>query len=565
MRFRKHLNKKFHQTKHLMKKTIFMLAICIAACYAANAQQVNKLTTEFDKVIQKEFQLDQTGVTVLISSHGNVIYKKAFGMADIELNVPMKTNNVFRIGSITKQFTAIAILQLMEKGKLHLQDEVTRFIPNYPMQGSKITIEHLLTHTSGIPDFTSMKDSTQRFRMDFTPIEMIHYFQNQPMRFVPGSRHEYSNSNYFLLGYIIEMVTGKTYQQYLEENFFQPLGMSNSFYGNDTIIIKNRASGYTKSEGKILNATFISMSQPYAAGSILSTVEDLFKWQHALITNKLVRKESLEKAFTRYKLSNGQEVNYGYGFRMGFIQGSPSIWHGGLISGFFSMAMYLPKEEVFVTVLSNCDCNSPADITAKLAALVIGMPYEHKQIAVTKSTLQTYAGVYENSHGQQRIITVSGDVLDFQIGNGPKLVIKAYKNDQFFFDNGDLQSIEFKRKEKGDVEMMIVKNRVSNEVWTKTNKLVSSKGGIKVDETILETYVGVYQINPDFSFTVTTENSKVFLQAKGQEKLEMFATTPTTFFLNVNDAVIEFVNESGKVSKVILRQGGRTTEATKIK
>lgn len=381
-----------------MKKTILMLTLCVALFNHSDAQHDSKLIAEFDKVMNGQFPLKETGATVLVSRHGKIIYKKAFGMANIELNVPMQTNNVFRIASLTKQFTAVAILQLMEQGKLDLKDEITKYIPGYPVQGATITIEHLLTHTSGIRDYTSITDTVQRSKMDVTPAEMIHYFQNQPMRFAPGTRYEYSNSNYFLLGYIIEKITGKTYPQYLEDNFFRPLGMTGSYYGSDTKVIRNRASGYTQGEKEIENAEAISMTRPYAAGAILSTVEDLFKWNNAVQSYKLVKKETLEKAFTRYKLVNGKESNYGYGWRFGFIQQSPSIWHGGLIPGFFTMAMYLPKEDVYVVVLSNCNCNSPEIVTAKLAAIAIGKPYDYTEITIANPVLQTYAGVYENEN-----------------------------------------------------------------------------------------------------------------------------------------------------------------------
>lgn len=443
-----------------------MLAICGTVIHCANAQENTKQSAEFDKVLKEEFAENNTGVSVLVSSHGKIVYKKALGMANAELNVPMQTNNVFRIGSITKQFTAIAILQLMEAGKLNLKDEITRFIPDYPVQGATITIENLLTHTSGIRDYTSIKDSVQRFKMDFSPVQMISYFQNQPMRFAPGTRHEYSNSNYFLLGYIIEKITGKTYGQYLAENFFQPLGMTSSFYANDAKMIKNRAEGYTRTGEAIENARTISMTQPYAAGSILSTVEDLFKWQQAVQSYKLVKKETLEKALTKYKLANGTAVNYGYGWRFGFIQGSQTIWHGGLIDGFMSMGLYLPKEDVYVVVLSNCDCVSPENATAKLAAVAIANPYSNKEI--------------------------------------------------------------------------------------------------KLDEKILELYTGKYEVSPRFSFVVTRENDKLFVQGTGQDKMELSAESNTVFFMKENDTRFEFVSESGKVTKVILQQGVRSTEAMRV-
>ena len=214
-------------------------------------------------------------------------------MANLELNVPMRVDNVFRIGSITKQFTAVAILQLMEQGKLRLQDEITKFIPDYPTQGYKITIDHLLTHTSGIRNYSSIKDTVQRGTLDFTPKEMIDYFKHEPMRFAPGTKWEYSNSGYFLLGYIIEEITGKTYREYLEENIFKQLGMSNSLYASDIRLVNNRAGGYTKGDKGFENAPPISMTQVYSAGSIQSTVEDLFQWHRAVHSYKKNKAVSL--------------------------------------------------------------------------------------------------------------------------------------------------------------------------------------------------------------------------------------------------------------------------------
>ncbi|MCW3109700.1 MAG: serine hydrolase [Segetibacter sp.] len=550
-----------------MKRSIVILALCGVLFNAAKAQRNNDklLSTAFNKVLEEQFKTKETGVTALVSKNGKVIYKRALGMANLELNVPMQFNNVFRIGSVTKQFTAVAILQLMEKGKLNLQDEITRFIPNYPTQGNTITIEHLLSHTSGIRDFTSIKDNEKRSAIDYTPKEMIDYFKGQPMRFAPGTKWEYSNSNYFILGYIIERITGKTYGQYLEENFFKPLHMNNSFYTGNSTVIRNKASGYTRGNKELENARYISMTQPYAAGSILSTAEDLFKWNQAVQSHKLLKKETLDKALTRYKLNDGAETNYGYGWRLGYIQESSSIWHGGLIDGFMSMAMYLPKEDVFVTVLSNCDCKSPVDVTEKIAALAIGKSYDHKAIPVDSVILAGYSGVYENEKEQQRIISMSGNQLNLQLGRGPKAVIKAFQKDKFFTDDPML-TLEFSRNKSNKVDKLIIHSRTANEVWIKTNKPAASEDGIKVDEKILESYVGEYEINPDFVFSITKEKGRLFLKATGQEKVEIFAEAENKFFLKVNGAQLEFVKDnSGKVIKAILIQGSRQTDAKKIK
>jgi hypothetical protein len=386
------------------------------------------------------------------------------------------------------------------------------------------------------------------------------------MRFAPGTRWEYSNSGYFLLGYIIEKITGRTYQQYLAENFFTPLGMSNSLYASDVKIVKNRAYGYSKGAKGVENASYLSMTQPYAAGAIQSTVEDLFKWHQAVISHKLVKKETLDKALTRYILSDGKETNYGYGWRLGYIQGSPSIWHGGLINGFITMQMYLPKEDVFVAVFTNCECNSPVDLTAKLAALAIGQPYETKAMPVTEAALQNYTGVYENDKGQVRAFTVSEGQLLAQSGRGPQTPVTAYQKDKFFFNDDAMVTMEFIRNNKGEVDKLILRSRTAIEVWNKTNKPVPNPDGIKLDPKILDRYVGVYELNPNFTMEVTREQDRMFIQATKQEKLEMFAEAENKFFLKVTDAQLEFVSDaSGKVIKVLLSQNGRQNEAKKIK
>jgi CubicO group peptidase (beta-lactamase class C family) len=549
-----------------MKKQILIISLGLMFNLAfAQPKEDELLTSQFDKILSDRFKADEPGVTALVSRNGQVIYQKAFGMANLELGVPMQVDNIFRIGSITKQFTAIAILQLMEQGKLDLQDEITKYIPDYPTQGNKITIEHLLTHTSGIQSYTGMKDFIERITLDLKPTEMIDHFKNEPMEFEPGTKWNYNNSGYYLLGYIIEQVSGKTYPEYIEENFFKPLGMSHSLYGSDITIVKNRASGYSRGDNGYENAQAMSMTQPYSAGSIQSTVEDLFKWNQAVHEYKLVKKESLDKAFTNYKLADGTETDYGYGWSFGYVQESPTIEHGGGINGFSTMAIYLPKEDVYAVVFANCECISPKDVAARLAAAAIGKPYDRKEISINKDLLQGYPGVYENAKGEQRIISVSEDQLYSQRGRNQKFRIKAYDKDRFFFPDA-LLTIEFTRNKKGEIESLTTHSREMNEVWIKTNNPVKTQVELKLDPTLLETYVGEYQIAPAFTFVITRDQDRLFLQATGQMQVEIFAEAENKFFLKVNDAALEFVkDDTGQVTKAILNQGGRSTDAKKIR
>jgi CubicO group peptidase (beta-lactamase class C family) len=524
-----------------------------------------QLIADFDKLLSEQFKPNETGCAVLVAQKGNVIYKKAFGIADIELNVPMQPNMVFRIGSITKQFTAVCILQLMEQGKLGLQDDITKFIPDYPTQAYKITIEHLLTHTSGIQSYTGMKNFQDYIRKDMKPAEIIDLFKNQPMEFAPGTKWNYNNSGYVLLGYIIEKVSGKSYPQYLEDNIFKPLGMTNSYYGDNNRIIRNRASGYQPGKDGIVNADIMSMTMPYAAGSIESTVEDLFKWHQAIHSYKLVKKESLDKAFAEYKLADGKGARYGYGWGINTVQGSPTIEHGGGINGFLTHSLYLPNEDVFVAVFSNSNAKSPNEVSVRLAAATIGKSYNYKEIMLEEASLDSYTGIYESEDGTQRIITRDGKQLFSQRGGAPKNVIKAYAPNKFFFTSS-LATLEFEKDTQGKFNQVTSIERSAVIVWKKTNKpFPAARTEANVSEDALARYTGEYKITPAFALTITKDGQKLFAQATGQGKNEIFPESETKFFLKVVDAQVEFVKDaSGQYSKLILYQGGQKIEGTKI-
>lgn len=557
-----------------MKNLIYKMKIIIAVTLSlildsqlsfgqplANKQ----LGNEIDKLLSEQFKPGETGCAALVAIKGQIVYKKAFGMANLELNVPMQPDMIFRIGSITKQFTAIAILQLFEQGKLDLQDDITKFIPDYPTQGYKITVEHLLTHTSGIKSYTSVPEFAQYARIDKTLLEVINIFKNQPMEFAPGTKWNYNNSGYFLLGYIIEKVSGKTYPQYIEDNFFKPLGMTNSCFGSDTRIIKNRAAGYQAADSGVANAEIMSMKIPFSAGSVQSTVEDLYKWNQALHSYKLVKKETLDKAFTEYKLVNGKGTGYGYGWFLSQLQGSPTIEHGGGINGFLTNAIYLPTEDVFVAVFSNSTSKAPDFASMKMAALAIGKPYNYKEIPVEASLLKEYCGIYENDEKVQRTISIQDNKLYSQRSGGKLNLIKAYQKDRFFFDNS-FTTLEFIRDAGNRIISLNTDDRGKTETWTRTDKQIVARKEVKVPQAVLDTYTGSYQIGPGFTISVTREGDRMYTQGTGQSKVEIFAESEIRFFLKIVDAQLEFVkDDTGNVTKLILYQGGQKIEGPRVK
>ena len=485
-------------TTQLYKLRICILTILVLFLQTALSAQSNKeLEQEYDKMLMEFFSTDENGGTAIVSKKGEIIYHKAFGMANVELQVPMNVEHVFRIGSITKQFTAVAILQLMEKGKLSLQDEITKFIPDYPTHGHHITIEHLLTHTSGIKSYTGMKSFGEKDRLDMEPEELIDFFKNQPMDFAPGDDYRYNNSGFFLLGYIIEKVSGQSYPEYVEEQLFKKLGMKNSYYGAHNQIIPNRASGYGKSDGKLMNADFLSMKLPYAAGSLRSTVEDLMIWNKAIFNYEVVSKESLEKAWASFKLNSGKPTAYGYGWSLGNIQGSRSIEHGGGINGFLSYAMYLPEEEVFVAVLSNCSCAYPGEQATEMAALAIGKPYEWEKISMKEKDLQAYQGVYESSYFGDRNIFFHEGVLYSRRGKDSKYELLPFEKDKFYIENART-TIEFVRDKKGEITKVVSTSRQQIIDWNKTDKPLPKMEAVDMSQLVLAKYEGVYELTPDF-------------------------------------------------------------------
>jgi CubicO group peptidase (beta-lactamase class C family) len=545
------------------KIKLFLLTIMVIVfTMDASSQVLNTkaMSAEFDKLLSAQYKTGGTGCAALVAINGKITYKKAFGMANLELNVPMQPDMVFRIGSITKQFTAIAILQLMEQGKLSLQDDITKYIPDYPTQAYKITIENLLTHTSGIKSYTNVPEFMKYIMDDLKPEEVIDKFKNLPMEFAPGTKWNYNNSGFFLLGYIIEKVSGMKYQDYIEQNLFKPAGMTNSLYGSNRKIIKNRAYPYQPDGDSTVNADYMSMLLPYSAGSLMSTVEDLYKWNRALISDKLVKKENLEKAWTEYKLSDGKGTHYGYGWFLNQVQGSQSIEHGGGINGYLTFGIYLPAEDVFVAVFSNNTAKGPDAVSTRMAAIAIGKPFTHTETPVPADIIDQYIGVYEDENGTQRQITKKGTELFSQRSTGQKLKIKQFAPDKFFFDDY-FTILTFKRDASGSIVSADADDRGVITVYKKTDKPVPAHVEIKLPPDVLMNYKGDFELAPDFVLTVTVEGDRIFTQATGQGKVEIYPESETRFFLKIVDAQLEFVkDETGKFNKVILHQGGRDTE-----
>ncbi len=302
--------------------------------------------------------------TVLVARGNEVLFSKGYGSANLEWDIPNTPSTKFRLGSITKQFTAACILRLEEMGKLKVEDPVRKYIPDAPEAWDKITIFNLLTHTSGIPNFTSFPEYPKLEPFGHTPQEIVKIFRDKPLDFAPGDRMSYSNSGYIVLGWIVAKVSGQSYQEFLQSAILGPLAMKDSGYDSNSAVIAHRAAGYTNGKQGMENAGFIHMSIPYSAGSLYSTTQDLLRWEQGLFGGKVISAASLKKMTTPFK------NNYAFGLTVRADKGRTTIAHGGGIEGFNTFLLHVPEDKLTVIVLANVNGNAPQEIAMKLAGIV---------------------------------------------------------------------------------------------------------------------------------------------------------------------------------------------------
>jgi D-alanyl-D-alanine carboxypeptidase len=565
-----------------MKKTIFrgiLLCCALPVLLAASGRTLLRtaeagtdeaLAAKIDAVMAETYKPGEPGAAIIVRKDGRTVLRKGYGMADLELGIPIAPDMVFRLGSITKQFTAVSILMLAQDGMLGLQDEITRFLPEYPTQGRTITVEHLLTHTSGIQSYTDLPEWLPLWRNDMTLTELIDLFKDKPMQFEPGARWAYNNSGYILLGAIIEKVSGRTYEQFVNERIFKPMGMASSFYGSAERVIPRRIPGYQKGRGGFVNAPYLSMTQPYAAGSLLSTVDDLAVWSDAVFSGKLVKKEWLAKAFTPYKLAGGESTGYGYGWFIADFSGHRSIEHGGGINGFTTYEMTLPEDRIFIAILTNSAIGGrePEPRAVKIAWLTLGLAEPvRRAIALAAKDLDAVVGVYINDRKQECYISREGPKLFAQRQGGAKDELFAATAKEFFLKDNPARFLFVPDAGGGVTGLRIVSRIGPAQDFVRTDKpLPSPRRQAKVDPALYDRLTGDYELAPEFIITILRRGDKLISQATGQPEVELFPESETRFFLKVVDAQVEFVMDAaGRVTGLVLHQGGQDLPAKKIK
>jgi CubicO group peptidase (beta-lactamase class C family) len=548
-------------------RRLFLALVGTGALASVPALAAPDLGVELDGLVAPHFPGDKPGAAVLVRKGEQILLRRAYGKADLEGSLPLRPESVFRLGSVTKQFTAVAIMTLVEEGKLSLRDDVRKFVPGYPAKSATITIEHLLTHTSGVPSYTDQPAFGALMGKDLTHTELLAVFKDRPLDFAPGARWKYSNSGYYLLGLVIEKVSGQSYADFVRKRIFEPLQMAHSAYGDDPRIA-GRARGYDRQGDRVHPAQAISMKPPFAAGALISSVDDLARWDAAISSGRLLRKESWAKVFAPAKLNDGSTEPYGFGFALGELQGHPVQAHGGGIPGFATHLLRVPDQQVLVVIL----CNSvpppiPLEHVARqLAALAMGQPIpDRKAVAIAGAVLEKYAGVYRAAGPDKRVVVrlVDGH-LNLQASGRPALDALAESESKFFVKDTDL-AFTFSRDAGGKTTALEMERpNGARERYARTAEpLPLERTTVSVDPEILQRYVGNYALAPDFVISITREGARLFAQATRQPRVELFASSPTRFFLKVVDAEVTFRSD-GKETSIVLHQNGRDMPGKRV-
>lgn len=546
--------------RYRMMCLLFLLAAVVLPAVAAPSH--TELSRRADALLAGHYADKDPGIAVLVARGDNVLYRGSRGRANLELGVPLSPDHVFRLASVTKQFAAAGILKLAEEGKLSLDDPLSKFLPGYP-GGDGVTVEMLLNHTSGIRSYTDMPGVLEGpIQRDVTTAQLIDTFKNEKPDFAPGEGFHYNNSGYVLAGAVIEAASGMPWHAYLDKVFFTPLGMNHTGYGDPTdAVIPGHVSGYTLKDGRWAPARYLSMSQPQAAGALVSNVGDLLKWNRALHEGKLLSDAHYQQMITA--TGKAADDGYGYGIVHGNLRGHDMLQHGGGIFGFSTFLLYLPEDDLTVAVLSNADSGKPGAIGSEtlarmLAAEAIGKPYPAKKaIATDPGFLEQYEGVYRlNKDATRTLRVVDGKLTSQRTGGRPYTLIPVAK-DAFLFEEGFSRMV-FERDATGNVTAMrfFQDDEGTGEVVALTDEpLPATREAMTLPREALERVTGDY-VRQGVTLKVFLDGDVLKGRLGSQSSHELFAESPSRFFLRVVEAELEFAPDSDVPARVTLHQNG---------
>lgn len=421
---------------------------------AADPQGADRQWAVFDSLLRAHYPADGPGAAAIVVHDDRVLYHGAAGSADLTSRVPMQPDAVFNIASITKQFTGVAILMLVDEGRVALTDPITRFFPDYPTGGRTVTVEHLLAHTAGLHEFTSTPEFQSTAGSDVSLDQLVALFRDQPFQFEPGASWAYNNSGYVLLGAIIEQVSGQSYGAFLRSRIFEPLGMTSTHYAPSPALLPDRPAGYSFTPQGWVPGPAVSLTTAHAAGGLVSTVDDLALWDTAIQRGELLSATSWQRAFTSGRLNDGSPTSYGAGWMIGRLGHLETAEHGGDLPGWHAVALRVPAERLYVAILTNASWPPPRranSLVLDLASRTLGVPLELPEVPLAADMLPQYTGVYRIATDDERVVRLENGRLNTQRGSGPVTQLYPVGEDQFGLPGSGGAILRFIREEGGIV------------------------------------------------------------------------------------------------------------------
>ncbi len=522
-----------------------------------------------DAYLKSVYGPDAPGAAVIVVEDGKTVYTGAQGAADIAAGRKLTADTVFRLGSITKQFTAAVILQLAQEGKLALSDPLSKFLPDYPMPGGQATVTQLLNHTSGIQSYTGIPGFMEEANTAraFTTEQLIAEFKDQPDNFERGTAFRYNNSGYVLLGAIIEKVTGQPWHVAIDERIAGPLGLKTIRHGSFETQTPAMAVGYGEEDGSPVLARKIDMSVPHAAGALIGTVGDLARWAQALHHGKVVDADSYALMIAPTTLSDGSSNPYAFGLANGDIRERPSIGHGGGIFGFSTASEYLPGEDLFVAVFanSNAPATAPTVVMRRIAALALGDPYPtFEKAAVDPAALELLFGVYALDEGERRFYQRDGKLYTRRSG-GSELEVFAAGDDRFFYGGDALTWFAMRRDADGaHVMAMHHDGAKTAETAVRSGPIPAGPDIVELPRSALERFIGSYQARLGLATIAFGDGDRLTIRLGGQQPAVLTPIGPAEFLVEGVDARVSFSGEGEAASGLLIKQGGQEIAAERV-
>lgn len=537
---------------------------------AATAPSRTEIARYAQDLLARRYPADGPGGAVLVARGDTILFRGARGEAGAGTGMKLRPGSVFRIGSVAKQFAAAGLLKLVEAGKVKLEDPLSLYLPGYP-DGDRITILQLLNHTSGVRNYTEIPGYMDGppIRRELTTAQLIEVFRNEPSAFAPGEGWRYSNSGYVLVGAVIEAAAGQPWHAWLERALFRPLGMKNTGYANDPERVARQVRGHSYENGKLAPPAAISMTQPHAAGALLSNVDDLFRWNRALHEGRVLGSATYARMIA--PLGKARDVGYGFGLYVDRLRNETLLRHRGGISGFLASLGYVPGPDISVIVLENDDWDTDAGggegadaFARRLAAKALGDPYpEPRAVPLGAAALAAAEGVYLFPGEVTRILRVVGGKLTSRRGaRGDLQTLTPVAADDFLYPDG-FNRLRLERDSAGKVvgARFFPRGDGEGEAGVRSGDASPSAGAAAapaLPRAALERLPGTYaHEQAGLSLKVYLEGDELLAGIAGQPPVTLRATSASAFEVEETGASLEFAPGQGPAGAVTMRQGGR--------